>query len=605
MTNDKNHQEPPMPRLIYDGDCEFCRYSVNYWHHLTGDQVEYKPYQEVAHDYPDITEEEFKRAVQYIAPDGQASRAAKASFLTLSHAPGKGYWLWLYKYIPGFAFFAELMYSLVSKNRNFFYAISRWFWGKDYTPPTYNIVSWLFIRLFGIVFLIAFVSFNSQALGLIGSQGIVPIADVIKSASDQLGPERYWYIPMIFWLNASDLMIQIVCWSGIVFSLLLIFNIVPRISLLIIYGLYLSLIYAGQMFMSFQWDLLLIETALITYVLLCSRTLGIWLLRWLIFRFILAGGVVKIMSGDPTWLDFTALNYHFFTQPLPTPLAWFMQQSPEMLLKMSTVTTLLIELALVFLIFFPRKIRFFSGFSILFLQLIILLTGNYNFFNISAMILCLSLYDDAFIRRFVPQKLANRLLENNNEPAHYKITTAFAWLFAVVTIFISIVQFGVRFNVGVPKFAETVNTQLAPLRMVSTYGPFAVMTKSRKEIIIEGSNDGLFWYAYDFKYKPGEVDRPLKWNIPFQPRLDWQMWFAALSDVEQNPWFYRFMQRLLENSKPVTELLEYNPFAVTPPQFIRARFYDYHFTNFDERWNTGAIWTRELVGEYLPTIRLK
>lgn len=314
------------PRLIYDGNCAFCKYSVDYWQKLTKDKVDYQPYQKVMVAYPNISIEDFKSAVQYFDTEGNHYRAAKASFATLSHAPGRSFWMTLYNKIPGFAFISEFIYKLIAKNRNAAYWICKLLWGKHPEPPQYQIIAWLMTRGIGLVFLIAFFSFTTQALGLIGSQGISPLINFKASLSDQLGWSRFWYAPMVFWFNSSDFFIQLVGCIGMLFAVMLSFNILPRMSLLILYVLYLSYIYAGQVFMSFQWDLLLVEIAPLAIILLSLPSLGIWLMRWLLFRFMFAAGLVKIMSGDHSWLDLTALNFHFFTQPLPSPLAWYADQ---------------------------------------------------------------------------------------------------------------------------------------------------------------------------------------------------------------------------------------------------------------------------------------
>ncbi|MHB1949741.1 MAG: lipase maturation factor family protein [Gammaproteobacteria bacterium] len=599
----RSHTTPPL--LIYDGDCGFCTYWVHYWQKLTGDKVSYLPYQDVAQDYPSVSIEEFQRAVQYVAPDGTIARAAEASFLTLSHAPGKSFWLALYRRLPGFAFFSERSYAFIAAHRDFFYRLSLLFYGKNYEPPHYDLISWIFLRALGIVFLIAFVSFGVQALGLIGSQGIIPISELVQAARDQLGWAGYWFFPMLFYFNSSDFAVQITCWGGALLSLLLIFNIWPRINLVVLYVLYLSLCSAGQMFMSFQWDMYLLETGLIAIILLTSQTLGIWLLRWLLFRFMFGGGIVKLLSGDPTWRDFTALSYYFMTEPLPTPLAWYASNLPQQFLKAATASALFIELFVPFLIFFPRRLRFISAFFILFLQTLILITGNYNFFNILTILLCLVLFDDAAVSKILPQRFTRFISSKPHIIAANKILTFMTYVFAVFTIFISLVQFYLRFGYTTPAPLLWVVDSVTPLRFVNTYGPFAIITTRRMEIIIEGSNDEINWSEYSFKYKPGDVTRPLRWNIPHQPRLDWQMWFAALGTVQSNPWFLRVMERLLQNSPPVVALLENNPFPDKPPQFLRALFYEYNFTTSEEREKTGAVWKRQLTGFYLSSVHLR
>ncbi|HEU0017492.1 MAG TPA: DCC1-like thiol-disulfide oxidoreductase family protein [Methyloceanibacter sp.] len=247
------------PLLIYDGDCDFCVYWARYWQKLTGDSVDYRPYQEVGADYPAISQAEFQRAVQYIAPDGQRASAAEASFLTLSHAPGKAFWLRLYRHVPGFAPISELAYAFIAAHRSAFYRISLLLWGRNYEPPRYELVSFLFLRLLGLVYLAAFISFAVQAQGLIGSDGILPLAKFTENVAGRVGAERFFLAPMVFWLNHSDAAIQAVCWAGAGLSLLLVVNVLPRLCLFLLFALYLSLFYAGQVFMSYQWDLFLLE----------------------------------------------------------------------------------------------------------------------------------------------------------------------------------------------------------------------------------------------------------------------------------------------------------------------------------------------------------
>ena len=244
-----------------------------------------------------------------------------------------------------------------------------------------------------------------QALGLIGSHGILPLSEFADAIRSQLGLERYWRFPMVFWLDRSDFAIQATCWAGTALSLLLIFNILPRLSLFFLYALYLSLFYAGQIFMGFQWDLLLLEAGFLALFLSIATNPGIWLLRWLLFRFMFLSGAVKLLSGDPTWANLSALSYHFQTQPLPTPLAWYAHHLPHGVLTAATAANFVIELGLPFLIFCPRRLRFVAAFGILLLEALIALTGNYTFFNLLTMALCIVLFDDAALRKILPQRL--------------------------------------------------------------------------------------------------------------------------------------------------------------------------------------------------------
>lgn len=600
-----NFSASTKPLLIYDGDCDFCNYSVRYWQKLTGDQVNYSPYQAVEQDYPQISREEFKRAVQYVAPDKKISSGAKASFQTISHAVGKRFWLWLYLNMPFFAFFSEKAYTFVSTHRSAFYRLALLLYGRHYEPPRYDLISWIFLRLLGLLFFSAFVSFGTQALGLIGSQGIIPVSELITAATNMESGIRYWVLPMLFWINSSDIFIQFVCWGGAVFSLLLVFNILPRLNLILLYLFYLSLVTAGQVFMSFQWDLFLLEAGILAIFLINFRVTGIWLLRWLLFRFMFAGAMVKLLSGDASWQAWTALYTYFATEPLPTPLAWYAHQLPHIMLQFATAATLVIEGIISFLIFFPRRLRFFAAFSFLLLQTVITLTGNYNFFNFLTMTLCLVLFDDAAIQAIVPNRLIHRIKQGVIIKPYRKVPIVFVTLFVIFTVFLSIVQFQERFVGGTPNAFIWLNDVASPWRIVGTYGPFAVITYPRNEIIIEGSEDGTNWREYEFKYKPGDIYREPLWNIPHQPRLDWQMWFAALSAPKDNPWFSRFLERILENSSTVLALLKDNPFPEDPPLYVRAQFYEYRFTNVEEKKETGAWWKRELINTYFPETRLR
>ena len=596
----------PRPLLIYDGECGFCGYWARYWQALTGECVEFRPYQEIAAQHPAIPVAEFQRAVQYLAVDGRRASAAEASFLTLSHAPGRGLWLALYRRLPGFAPVSERAYAFIAAHRTAFYRIARLLWGKEHRPSRYELCRELFLRGFGLIYLSAFVSFAVQADGLIGSHGILPLGELVEALRHAAGPERFYLMPMLFWLNASDLAIRVVCWGGAALSLLVVLNLLPRLSLLLLYILYLSLLYAGQAFMTYQWDTFLLEAGFLALLLSFSTGTGIWLLRWLLFRFLFMSGVVKLLSGDPNWWNLSALSYHFLTQPLPTPLAWYAARLPAAVLTGATAATFVIELGLPFFIFAPRRLRFCAAWGILALQSSIVLTGNYNWFNLQTMLLCLPLFDDTALRRALPR----RLWPVRASPARPSVGAAprFARLalgaLAALLVFLGLVEMDLRFGGSPPAVARAVDTSLEPLHLVSAYGLFSVMTTERDEIIIEGSNDGRDWREYEFRYKPGDVTHRPPWNIPHQPRLDWQMWFAALDDPQRLRWFWLFLERLMHNEPAVTALLASNPFPDKPPLYLRAKFYDYTYADA-EAHGRGIWWQRRLLGLYFPEVRLK
>jgi predicted DCC family thiol-disulfide oxidoreductase YuxK len=594
----------PPPVLIYDGDCAFCAYWARYWHRLTGERVAYRPYQEAARDYPAIPLEDFQRAVQLISADGRRASAAEASFLTLSYAPRRSLWLFLYRRLPGFAFLAERAYAFTAAHRPAFFRISRALWGKDPEPPRYELVSFFFLRGFGLIYLAAFLSFAAQAQGLIGSHGILPLQELVDAVGASAGRERFWLMPMVFWWSSSDLAINGVCAAGVILSLLLTCNVLPRLALALLYVLYLSLLHAGQTFMTYQWDTFLLEGGFAALILSCATLPGIWLLRWLLFRFMLMSGVVKLLSGDPNWWNLSALSYHFTTQPLPTPLAWYAAHLPPEVLRFATATVFFIELLLPWLIFLPRRMRFAAGCGIALLQSGILLTGNYNWFNLQTLWLCLPLLDDAAVRRILPARLTSRLRPARSSLPAGGVSRGVVGTVTLLIVFCSLVEMDMRFGGDPPALAQSVDRFFEPLHIVSAYGLFAIMTTRRDEIIIEGSADGSEWREYEFRYKPGSLSRAPPWNIPHQPRLDWQMWFAALDDPRRLPWFWRFLRRLLENEPTVTALLQTNPFADRPPLYLRASFYAYHFSDRAAK-QRGLWWERHWLGLYFPVVKAK
>ena len=595
---------PARPLLIYDGDCGFCGYWARYWQALTGDRVDYRPYQDVAAQFSDISIEDFRRAVQYIATDGTRARAAEASFLTLSHARGHGLWLRLYRHLAGFAAVSELAYAVIAAHRPAFYVVSRFLWGRRHEPPRYELAAFLFLRLFGLVYLTAFVSFGVQAPGLIGSHGILPLSEFVDGIASRVGAERFYRMPMLFWLGDGDAMIAGACWAGAALSSLLALNVLPRLSLFLIHALYLSLFYAGQAFMGFQWEIFLLETGFVAIVLSFATTPGIWLLRWLLFRFMFMSGVVKLASGDPNWWNLSALSYHFLTQPLPTPIAWYAAQIPPDVLRVATGAVFFVELVLPFLYFAPRRLRFFAGFGTLLLEAGIFATGNYNWFNLQTMLLCLALFDDASLERVLPRRLVPWLAARAVKREPRRPFAIALGAVALVTVFCSVVELDERFGGDPPTLARAVDELIGPLHVVGAYGLFAVMTTSRHEIVLEGSDDGTNWREYEFPWKPGDVMRAPQWNIPHQPRLDWQLWFAALDDPRRVRWFPRFLERVLRNEPAVLALLEKNPFPDKPPTFVRALFYDYTYASPEEK-GRGQWWDRRLLGVYFPASRLK
>jgi predicted DCC family thiol-disulfide oxidoreductase YuxK len=604
---------PAKPLLIWDGECHFCRRWIERWREITGDKVDYETSQNVTDRFPEIPREQFQRSVVLIEPDGAVFTGAEAVFRSLRCRSSKRWLASSYYHIPGFAPITEAFYKFTASNRRFASGMTRLLWGNDVRPPQYFWARRWFVRSVGLIFLIAFVSLWVQIDGLIGSNGIAPVAQFLPAARAQLGDRAVSILPTLCWLNSSDAFLHFLCGGGVVLSLLLICGIAPAISLVALVIFYLSLAIAGQTFLSFQWDILLIETAFLAIFLAPWRLwwtraneppvsrAAIFLLKLLLFKLMIMSGVVKLTSGDDSWFNLTALDYHYWSQPLPTAIGWWADQHPEWFKKFSVAFCLVVEVIVPFFIWAPRRLRLLACGLLIFLQIVIGATGNYNFFNLLTIALCLLLIDDASIRRRVTA----------TERRGYKFVDRLS-IYAAVVVFLVTFPLNARLiylafkpEVEWSPFFTRMFARAEALRVVNGYGLFRVMTKDRKEIVIEGSADGLEWKPYEFKWKPGDVKRVPGWCQPHQPRLDWQMWFAALGSYRQNPWFVQTVIALLHGKPQVTALFEKNPFAEAPPRYVRASFYRYRFTNADEHRQTGAWWKREELGEYLPSVSLE
>jgi predicted DCC family thiol-disulfide oxidoreductase YuxK len=590
------------PTLIFDGDCGICRTWVDYWHQLTGEQVAYRPYQEAGKDFPHIAPDEFKRAMQLVEPDGKTYAGAAATFRLLTYAPARSWWWWLYRYVPGFAPLSEGAYSFLSKRRGVLTSITRMLWGRTLEPESYALVSWLFLRGLGAIYVAAFASLAVQILGLVGHDGIVPLDRYLPAAHGAGGSAAYWRMPTLFWLDQRDTLLLGGAWLGAALGALVMVGLLVRPALVVLFVLYLSYTYAGQLFMNFQWDQLLLESGFLAIFLTGGTRIVVWLYRLLVFRFLFLAGVVKLVSGDAAWRSLTALQYHFWTQPLPTPVAWYAAQLPDWLLSALTGLTLVTELAVVFLIFLPRRPRAIAGVLAICFQLAITLTGNYNFFNLLTMLLCLFLFDDQQLCRFLPVGLVARIRSKSPRPG--TLAAALATLIAVIAVPVGLDLIVEPFTKRHLPVIGSLTEAVAPFAIVNPYGVFAVMTTTRPEIIFEGSDDGQTWREYEFRYKEGPTGRPLKWNIPHQPRLDWQLWFAALGAETQSRWVEGLMLRLLQGSPSMLALLASNPFPDHPPKYLRTLVYDYRFSDAKLRAETGQVWVRQPIGIYFPPVSL-
>ena len=609
---------PARPLIIWDGACHFCRRWIERWKEITGDAVEYETSQDIGDKFPEIPREQFERSLILIEPDASVRCGAEAAFRALQCRSSKRWLSWSYAHVPGFAAVSESFYAIIASNRRAASMITRLFWGDDVRPPAYFVARRWFLRALGLIFLIAFVSIWVQVDGLIGSGGITPVGEFLPAVRAQIGNHAFSVLPSLCWFNSSDAFLHFLCGGGVLLSLLLIFGIAPALSLVGLVVFYLSLAVAGQTFLSFQWDILLIETGFLSIFLApwrlwWSKTneppvsrAAMFLLKFLLFKLMLMSGVVKLTSGDDSWLSLTALDYHYWSQPLPTVLGWWAHQSPEWFKHFSVAFCLIVEIIVPFFIWAPRRLRLIACGLLIFLQVMIGATGNYNFFNLLTIALCLLLIDDSVVA-----SLRRGVVVTATERRGYKFADRLSAYAAIVVIVLTL-PINARLIYGAfepeDEWSPFLGRMLAygeTFRIVNGYGLFRVMTKDRKEIVIEGSADGLDWKPYEFEWKPGDVMRAPGWCQPHQPRLDWQMWFAALGSYGQNPWFVQTVIALLHGKPQVMALFATNPFPETPPRFIRATVYRYQFTNIEEHRQTGAWWKRQELGEYLPNISLE
>ncbi len=591
---------PSKPVLIYDGECGFCRLWLDYAQALLGVSVEWLPSRQIRDRFPEIDRTEFKRTVVFVDGAGSVHYGAGAIFTLLALAPNRGFWLWLYHVLPPFRWISEGTYGWIAAHRNAAYTLTKYSFGRVIRPLNYRITESLFLRVLGIVYWFAFASLQGQIVGLIGAHGITPVARAMAAMHSEAGWKAVLVVPSIFWFGNSDSWLLWVCNAGMIASVVLTIGgwlgqWWQRVAALFCFVLYLSVSTIGQPFTLFQWDALLTEAGFLA--IFSGIPFLVWPYRLLLFRLMFESGCVKLLSHDPSWRNLHALRFHFMTQPLPNPPAYYVYQSPGWILDTLTLLTLLIEIICPWLLFLPRRIRHFGIGLLIVLQVCILLTGNYAFFNWLSIALCLWAFDD---RAF--SKLTHFLRRSTVLVRSIAVRQAATVVLAALML-LGGLQAVALFAPSVERPFARLLAFLAPWQIVNSYGLFAVMTTTRPEVIYEGSNDGQHWREYSFKYKPGNTHRSLPLIAPLQPRLDWQLWFAALGAYQENPWTGNLAVRLLQGEPAVLNLMNPPPFS-KPPKFIRASIYDYWFTTPAERRKTGAIWNRRYERVFIPAFSL-
>ncbi len=465
-----------------------------------------------------------------------------------------------------------------------------------------RLARWLYLRALAIVVLVAVGSLWMQLDGLIGSNGTWPAAAQMKQLHQASGLS-FFDVPTLAWISVSDGFLHALCAASVVLALLLLAGLWPRGVLALLWLAWMSLVHVGGPFLSFQWDMLLIETlffsiffaaAGIRPTLATEREPPGWarfILQFLAFKLTFSSGIVKLSSGDPSWKDLTALGYHYWTQPLPAWTSYVAHQWPMFIHQVSCLVMFICELPLAALALGTRKPRLIAAGGLFALQVALTAAGNYSYFNLLSAVLCLPLLDDAALRALAPRWKWPLL----SPPPHFarrwvwRAGIGLATFYALVSALVFL------------RGANGVLDALYPFSTINRYGAFAVMTKSRPEIILEGSRDGETWTPWEFKYKPGRLDVRPGFIAPYQPRLDWQMWFAALGNCQSNPWILSLQWKLLQGSAPVRGLLATDPFGDAPPKYIRSIVWDYRFAPLELK---GVWWARENPRPYCPALLL-
>lgn len=487
--------------------------------------------------------------------------------------------------------------------------------------PTYVLSRWLFLRLLGVVYLIAFASLLIQVRGLIGEHGLFPVGEYLARARETYGDGAWRLLPTLLWLDSSDRALILLTGGGMVLASLLIIDVLPLIVLPLLWLGYLSLTVGGQDFLNFQWDALLLETGLLAWLwapaglfpsLRLEQRQPSPLVRWalwlLLFKLMFLSGITKLLSGDPTWRNLTALDFHFETQPLPPWTAWYAHHLPAQVHRVATALMFVAELIVPLCILTPTRFRLLRSVGAILIagfQVAIAATGNYGFFNLLAIVLCVPLLDDRALGWIVRLRLTAPRFES-------PFRRTVVGVFASVLLALSGLSFIREMVLTVPggggtevgAWSEELLGAFAPFRSVNGYGLFRVMTTERPELIVEGSADRVHWKPYEFRWKPGDPTRRPRFVAPYHPRLDWQMWFAALDPQGNRALLETLLGRLLEGSPDVLALMGRNPFPGQPPKYVRLVYFRYFFSSPEARAANGVWWSREARGNLTEPVSL-
>ena len=469
-----------------------------------------------------------------------------------------------------------------------------------FQAPGYWLSRLVFVRGLGVIYLIAFLVALNQFPALLGERGLLPAPRFLARVTVRRAPS-------VFHVHYSDRLLAAVAWVGALLSAAVIVGLVDAAPLLLwilvwslLWALYLSIVNVGQTFYAFGWESLLLEAGFLAIFLgpawMAPPLVVIWMIRWLLFRVEFGAGLIKI-RGDPCWRDLTCLDYHHETQPMPNPLSWFFHRLPRPLHRVEVLGNHVAQLVAPVGLAFPQPISDLAGLVIVATQAWLVLSGNFSWLNALTIVCAIAAFDNGALSAVLPVRV----------PSLAPPPLPYEGALLVLTLGVLALSYWPARNLLSRR--QLMNFSFNSLHLVNAYGAFGSITRVRFEIVVEGTSasdlsQAAQWTAYEFKGKPGDPRRMPPQVAPYHLRLDWLMWFAAMSSPLEHPWFVPFLIKLLENDRPTLKLLRGNPFPHAPPTLVRARLYRYRFATARERRQAGGWWTRELMGDYVPPLRL-
>jgi hypothetical protein len=476
---------------------------------------------------------------------------------------------------------------------------------------SYWLTRFIILRLLGLIYAIAFLVAANQILPLIGSDGLLPIGNFLEPVRQALGGSLggFLRLPSIFWFNHSDHLLVVTAWIGFALSCLVACGYANAILLALLWLFYMSFVHLGQDWYGYGWETQLLETGFLA-IFLCPLLDGrpfpkrppplviLWLFRWLIFRIMFGAGMIKI-RGDESWRNLTTLYYYYETQPIPNGLSRWFHFLPRVILRGGVLFNHLAELVAPWFVFWPRLARLIAGSVIVVFQISIALGGNLSFLNWLTIIPAIACFDDRALAKVLPRALTNRASAARERAVVSRPMLGAGWAVAALVAVLSIQPV---LNIVSPH--QIMNTSFDPLDLVNTYGAFGSVGHERFNVIFEGTNDrqpddSANWKPYLYKGLPVALDERPPQIAPYQLRLDWQMWFAAMASPNEYPWTLNLIWKLLQNDRSAVSLFRSNPFPAKPPRYIRAVLYRYAFVRQN---SAGLYWKREKLGLWLPPL---